>query len=422
VAKSVLNLAGHLALTHDVEVISLFRRRRRPVYGRPAGVRMTYLDDRRAGRDAARQSRRGVARALTGIPSVLIHRTDPMYDSCSALTDVQLVRRLRSMTSGVLITTRPSLHILAAQYAPARLVVIAQEHMNSNTRPKSLWRSMIRASPGLDAFVTLTKRDRRDIARSVGSSPPLVRSIPNASPAALGGVDSSRRSKVVVAAGRLKHQKGFDRLVEAFDQVAAAHPEWQLHIYGRGSQRSALQRMIDERELQDQITLMGWTDRLGSVLAEASVFALSSRFEGLPLVGIEALTAGLPVVAFDCPRGPRELVRDGENGYLLANGDVTGYGAALSRLIEDEALRQNLGDAARVDAGTYEIHEIGGRWRRLIDKLVTDKATGTGASRKRPGLPTMLRMAASLLFELPRSRLKHGQPAPVHDRGPKVSA
>jgi hypothetical protein len=82
VARSVLNLAGHLALTHDVEVISLFRRRRRPVYGRPAGVRMLYLDDRREGRDAARRARRGVARMLARLPTVLIHRTDPMYASC----------------------------------------------------------------------------------------------------------------------------------------------------------------------------------------------------------------------------------------------------------------------------------------------------------------------------------------------------
>jgi glycosyltransferase involved in cell wall biosynthesis len=380
---------------------------------------MMYLDDRREGRDAARRARRGVARMLAGLPSVLIHPTDPMYASCSALTDAQLVRRLRSMTSGVLITTRPSLHVVAAQFAPSGLLIIAQEHMNAETRPMSLWRSMIRASPGLDAVVTLTKRDRRDIAPTVGSAPPLVRCIPNASPAGLAGVPVLTRSKVVVAAGRLKPQKGFDRLIEAFGPVADSHPDWRLHIYGKGPRRSDLQRMIDERGSGDQITLMGWTDRLGSVLAEASVFALSSRFEGLPLVAIEALAAGLPVVAFDCPRGPRELVRDGENGYLLRNGDVTGYSAALSRLLEDEELRQRLGETARADAAAYEVHEIGGRWQRLIDGLVTSKASGMGASRKRPGPLTVLRMAASLLFVRPTRRVQRSKSPQVPDKVPK---
>jgi glycosyltransferase involved in cell wall biosynthesis len=177
-------------------------------------------------------------------------------------------------------------------------------------------------------------------------------------------------------------------LIDLFGPVADAYPDWQLHIYGVGSQRAALQQMIDERGLADQIRLMGWSDRLGSVMTEASVFALSSRFEGLPNVGIEALAAGLPVVAFDCPRGPRELVRDGENGYLVPNGDVTGFSAALARLIDDDELRGRMGEAARAGARVYEIDRIGGRWQRLIATLITRKTAGLGASRGRPPLTT----------------------------------
>jgi glycosyltransferase involved in cell wall biosynthesis len=384
VARSVLNLASHLAAINDVEVISLFRRRTRPVYGRPAGVRSIALEDRRTVREAAgAQTLQGIERLLATRPSQLIHRTDQIYDSCSALTDQRLLRRLRSMRSGVLITTRPSLHVMAARLAPSGLVVIAQEHMNARTRPKALWHSIINASPGLDALVTLTQRDRRDYINAIGAAPPpLVRCIQNASPAGLSSIRGVSRSKVIVAAGRLTHQKGFDRLIELYGPVADAHPDWQLHIYGSGSDRPALQRMIDERGLAHQIRLTGWTDDLGSVLTKASIFALSSRFEGLPNVGIEALAAGLPVVAFDCPRGPRELVHDGKNGYLLLNGDATGFGAALSRLIEDDELRHRFGEASRGDARIYEIDRIGGRWQRLINKLVTRR--GTGALPTRP--------------------------------------
>ena len=169
-------------------------------------------------------------------------------------------------------------------------------------------------------------------------------------------------------------QKGFDRLIKAWAQVAPEHPDWRLHIYGKGRFRGSLRRVIDRHGLGDVVELKGWTDKFSEVLSDASVFALSSRYEGLPMVVLEALGRGLPVVAFDCPRGPRELVSDGVNGFVVADGELAPYAAALSKVMNDQALRARLQAGAFETAERYSVRVVAEQWRDLIKELTAGSA------------------------------------------------
>jgi glycosyltransferase involved in cell wall biosynthesis len=181
-------------------------------------------------------------------------------------------------------------------------------------------------------------------------------------PAAAGRQGSGR----LVAVGRLVHQKGFDLLLRAFARIAPEHPEWTLTIWGEGEERAALAALSAELGLAGRVRLPGVTQRPGQWVDDADIFVLSSRFEGFANVITEAMVAGLPVIAFDCPWGAAEIVRDGEDGLLVPLGDVHALAAAMRRLIGDPQLRRRLGEAGARNVRRFGKEAIVAQWDALI--------------------------------------------------------
>jgi glycosyltransferase involved in cell wall biosynthesis len=239
--------------------------------------------------------------------------------------------------------------------------------MNFHAHKPGLAAELRRAYPALDVLTVLTEDDRKDYGRLLAGRTRVVR-IPNALPE-LEGDRSSLSNPLVLAAGRLTWQKGFDLLIPAFETVARAEPDWTLRIFGDGTRLRRLRKMVLARGLHDHVLLMGATPFFGRELAKASVFALSSRFEGFGMVILEAMSKGVPVVSFDCPRGPAEIIRHGENGLLVENGDVEAFGAALLELVRDPARRRRMAAAALETAREYDMDIIGRRWEELIGEL-----------------------------------------------------
>ena len=372
--RTVLNLAGYLAREHDVEVVSVLRTRRQPFFSFPMGITVTSLDDRTVERPPL--ARAAVA-LLRSLPSVLVHPEEVSYRGSSLWRDLVLVRKLRALRSGILVTTRPAFNLLAAELAPPGVVKVGQEHLNLRAHRPGLAREIGRQYPKLDALAVLTDDDLRDYGDLLGRAPVRLVRIPNSLPE-LPGAPSSLSEPLVVAAGRLTPQKGFDRLIPAFARVAERRPEWKLRIYGSGPNRRALQRLVFEHELYNNVVLMGKARALGRELAKASIFALSSRIEGMPMVILEAMSKRLPVVAFDCPTGPRQLITAGHDGLLVPDGDLEAFAAALLELIEDDEKRHRMGAAAFETARRYELDAVGRQWSDLLRELQEARAAAGG--------------------------------------------
>ncbi|GII80686.1 hypothetical protein Sru01_56680 [Sphaerisporangium rufum] len=374
--RTVLNLAGHLAARREVEIVSALRTAERPFFDIPPGVRVTYLDDRTAPGGP-------VARLLSRIPALLVPEGEKARKSFTLRTELRLIAYLRAMDSGVVIATRPAFTLLTALFAPPEVITVGQEHVTLDSHPPALRRLIRRRYGRFDAFVTLTEADRERYARLLRGDPPgRLLSIPNAVPELDGGV-SPLSEKTVVAMGRLAHAKGFDRLVNAWRTVAERHPDWTLRIYGGGprERHERLQERIDRAGLAGKVVLMGRTATPGAELAQASIHVVSSRYEGFGMAILEAMSKGLPVVSFDCPFGPREIITDGRDGLLVRSKKAADLAEGVCRLIEDEDLRRRLGRAALRTAGRYDLATVGARWEALLGDLA---AARSGIPLRRP--------------------------------------
>lgn len=360
--RTVINLANHLVEDHDVELISLHRPRQEPYFRIDPRVRIRVV------RDQPGPGGPGWVRTrLDARRSFVVDPADFMFAKHSLWTDLQLVRVLQSLRPGVLVSTQVGFNVFAARFARAGVATAGQEHKNLTVRGKLL--PLIREHyPKLDAVVVLSRGDEQDFAELLAGTGTRVVRIPNAS-VPPDAADADLRNKVVIAAGNYVADKGFDLLIRACVPVAERHPDWRVHIYGGGPQEERLRRMIAQTGLAEQVQLMPRTAHLEEKLSAASIFVLSSRQEGFGMVIVEAMAVGVPVISFDCPRGPGDIITDGVDGILVPDRDTEALSAALLDLVEDPDRRHALAAAARAGLTRYELATIGDQWRTLFREL-----------------------------------------------------
>ncbi len=185
--------------------------------------------------------------------------------------------------------------------------------------------------------------------------------------------NNTLEGKKVIAIGRLNAQKNFSSLIRSYRIVAQKHPDWILEIYGDGEQKYDLLQLIEQFDLRKQVYLRGFTSEVQRELLNASCFVLSSDFEGLPLVMLEAMSCGLPVVSYACPCGPKDIISEGVDGFLVPVNDEQGLADRICRLIENEEMRKAMGKAARLKAEQYRIEKIIPMWMDLFNQLLKEK-------------------------------------------------
>lgn len=180
---------------------------------------------------------------------------------------------------------------------------------------------------------------------------------------------SSCDNKQVIFVGRLNEQKGLEYLVDTWTKVNKNHPDWVLHMYGEGEQKHMLLQMIKEAGLERTIIVHQPTPMIMDKYLESSAFLLTSRFEGLPMVLIEALACGLPVVSFDCPWGPADIIRDGEDGFLVEYLNTDMASQRVCQLIENVQLRKNMSAKARINVQRFNRDVVMKQWLDLFGIL-----------------------------------------------------
>lgn len=216
-----------------------------------------------------------------------------------------------------------------------------------------------------DRFVVLTQEDK-----GYWGDIPNITVIPNAA-MHVGEKYADVSAKRIIAVGRLDYQKGFDRLIKAWKliQLSDRFNEWRLDIFGQGEWKDMLNRMIHEGDIADTASIHNPTKEIGNEYAKSSMLVMSSNYEGFPMVMIEAMACGLPVVSYDFKCGPKDIIDEGSNGLLVREGDIDGLASAMMKLMSDEQLRQRMSENAKKVVETYSEENVMRQWLDLFATL-----------------------------------------------------
>ena len=184
---------------------------------------------------------------------------------------------------------------------------------------------------------------------------------------------SNCENKTIISVGRLEEQKGYDELIEVWSKLFQKYPEWKLEIYGEGSLRKKLQQKIDELGMGTSLLLSGNNKNIMDRYLESSIYVMTSKYEGMPMVLLETMACGLPVVSFDCPCGPKDIIKDGEDGFLIRNRDLDEMAKKLEFLIQNETQRKIMGKKAHENIARYSKEKVMLQWKNLFEELVNNK-------------------------------------------------
>ncbi len=276
---------------------------------------------------------------------------------------VSLLRREINFITGIKDGSRKigELHINRANY---RNFEAGDANFIKNMFAKFWMRSLVSKLKKLDQFVVLTHEDRQAWPElsNISVIPDPLSFIP--------ALHSTLIEKRVIAVGRYVYQKGFDLLLQAWASIERQHPDWQLAVYGDGDRISYEQQMVELGVDAGRCHLNGTTSNIQQEYADSSLFVFSSRFEGFGMVLVEAMACGLPVVSFACPCGPKDIVRDSEDGLLVENGNVEALASALSCLMRDEALRLSMSQAGKKNVQRFSMEQIALSWKQLFENVV----------------------------------------------------
>ena len=248
----------------------------------------------------------------------------------------------------------------------AKLIYQRHASVLLNTR-KSLKGKVMRhlmnwSVPKFDQFVVLTPSNIQEWKAN------NVIAIPN--PISFTSKTSSTlENKLVIAVGSHSHNKGFDLLLKSWQTIEATNPDWKLNIYGKIDADEAFLKLAEEYNLKS-VTFHSPVKNIQEKYLESSLMVLPSRSEGFGMVLIEAMACGLPCVSFDCPSGPRDIITNNKDGFLVQNGNTDQFAEKLKLLISDFDLRQKMGHAAKQRSKNYNAAAIVKQWDQLFKSLL----------------------------------------------------
>lgn len=293
-----------------------------------------------------------------------------------AMKKIVLARIFRKIKKGIIISSRNEDTVLLSKFG--RKTVLKIGHIHHNVEQNDIVaKSITNKYKNIDAVVFLTEELRKQVMQFTYNKTIKTRyvTIENAIIPLYADKMNFQREKMIISAGRLHPDKGYFRLLEAFKEINEYSPEWELQIIGDGPLLEELQKFVINNGLQEKVHFLGFLENtaMRERMLRASIYAMTSISEGFGIVLVEAMDAGLPLVAYDVPVGPRAIIKNNENGYLIKDNDKKQFVKKIISLVEDNELRKQFGLKSKEEVQKYYLENVFKKWLTLIKDIENEK-------------------------------------------------
>ena len=361
IEKSVAALANMLCEKYEVEIACSYKLFEKSVFPVNDKVSIKYLTDVQPNRKEFKSAIRSknifkIFKEGLYAVKVLMKRRNTM------------IKYIKNCDSDAIIATRDIFDEWLGDYGKEETLKIGWEHNHYHNDFKYA-SNITRSNKKLDYLVLVSNSLKEFYGKELINSkcecvyiPNVIESVPEKS--------SSLSNKRLISVGRLSPEKGFMDLLKIFTLLHKDYPNWTLDIVGDGVEKEKLEKFIEEYELQDFVTLHGFRDKdyIDKLLHDSSIYLLTSYTESFGIVLIEAMSHGVPCIAFDSAEGARELIQSGKNGYLIKNRSYTAFIKKVSDLIENKDERKRIGKVSKEGVKQYTCEVVSKQWIDLIEE------------------------------------------------------
>ena len=362
IEKAIATLSNMLVKKYEVEIIANYQIEEEPAFEIDKRVKIRYLMP---------GLKPNTKEFMMAVKEKKIFKT--IKEGIKATKILYLRRKLmkdaiKNLFCDIAISTRDIHNHLLGKYAKKGIVKIAQEH-NNNGNEKYI-KKVVKSLKNIDYFMPVSKQLLEIYENRLTNNNIKCLYIPhclNNYPEEV----SNLTNKNIVSIGRLSKEKGFLDLIDVFEIVSKNYPDWHLMIAGDGQEREKIESKIQEKKLQEKVSLMGFLkqEQLNKLLLQSSIYVMTSIHESFGLVLIEAESYGLPLLAFDTAQGPKEIIEEGKNGFLVPNRSIEEMANKIQDLINNDELRKQIGSYSRIKSEDYKMENVEKIWFNFIDNI-----------------------------------------------------
>lgn len=357
ISNMVCSLANSLSNDYKVEIISLYRLYKEPVYDLNDNVNVKYISDIKPNRPQMKHyyKQRNFKMLFKGV----FH-----FSKSSFVKRIKLPMFLKNIDTDVLITTNSFYNNLVSKYVSSKVKKIAWIHTHHNNDKKQI-RKLVRSCRNINFLVCVSEELKNFYLayfKNVFYIPNSLDLIPNRL--------SNLESKNLISVGKFSKEKGYDDLLNIFKKVSTKHSDWKLNIIGDGLEKDKLLDICDSLKLQGKVIFHGYQNKeyINNILKDSSIYVMTSLSESFGISLIEAMSYGIPCISYTSAQGANEIIENEKNGFLIEDRNEDEMVDKIDTLIEDMSLRTKLGRNARKKAKEYDSKTVLSNWNKIINK------------------------------------------------------